>query len=74
MNKFTAANSDIQPRIESFIPIFQNKDYILEVKSTIEKNITQHGGYMIDEWQYVDKRQIPIDIRSHIRFKSTDEQ
>ncbi len=29
---------------------------------------------MIDEWQYVDKRQIPIDIRSHIRFKSTDEQ
>lgn len=46
----------------------------LGIKSTIEKNITQHGGYMIDEWQYVDKRQIPIDIRSHIRFKSMDEQ
>ena len=53
-----------------------NEDLILElgIKSTIEKNITRHGGYMIDGWQYVDTRQIPIDIRSHIRFKFTDEQ
>ena len=53
-----------------------NDDLILElgIKSTIEENITRHGGYMIDGWQYVDTRQIPIDIRSHICFKFTDEQ
>ena len=53
-----------------------NEDLILElgIKSTIEENITRHGGYMIDGWQYVDTRQIPIDIRSHICFKFTDEQ
>ena len=56
--------------------MFSDDDLILElgIKSTIEKNITRHGGYMIDGWQYVDTRQIPIDIRSHIRFKFTDEQ
>ena len=35
----------------------------------IEENIERHGGYMIDEWQYVDARQIPMDIRSRVRFK-----
>ena len=24
---------------------------------------------MIDEWQFVDSRQVPIDIRSRVRFK-----
>ena len=43
--------------------------YQLGIKGAIEKNIEQHGGYMIDEWLYVDARQIPIDIRAHVRFK-----
>ena len=33
----------------------------------IEENIKRHGGYMIDEWQYVDARQVPQDIRSRVR-------
>ncbi|MBQ9310122.1 MAG: hypothetical protein IJ222_04580 [Bacteroidales bacterium] len=40
----------------------------LGIKEDIEQNIERHGGYMIDEWQYVDSRQIPTDIRSRIRF------
>lgn len=43
--------------------------YQLEIKEAIEENIKQHGGYMIDEWQYVDARQIPMDIRSRVRFE-----
>ena len=43
--------------------------YQLEIKTAIEENIKQHGGYMIDEWQYVDARQVPMDIRSRVRFK-----
>ena len=43
--------------------------YDLGIKSLIEKSIECHGGYMIDEWQYVDKRQTPMDIRSRVRFK-----
>ena len=41
----------------------------LGIKNAVEKNIKRHGGYMIDEWQYVDARQIPMDIRSRVRFK-----
>ena len=43
--------------------------YRLGIMEAIEKNIKQHGGYMIDEWQYVDARQVPQDIRSRVRFK-----
>lgn len=42
--------------------------YNLGIKDAIEDNIVRHGGYMIDEWQFVDSRQIPFDIRSRIRF------
>lgn len=42
--------------------------YKLGIKKAIEDNIARHGGYMIDEWQFVDSRQIPLDIRSRIRF------
>ena len=41
----------------------------LDIKDAIEENIEQHGGYMIDAWQYVDARQVPMDIRSRVRFK-----
>lgn len=44
----------------------------LGIKADIEENIERHGGYMIDEWQYVDARQVPMDIRSRIRFKQKD--
>ena len=43
--------------------------YRLGIMEAIEENIKQHGGYMIDEWQYVDARQVPQDIRSRVRFK-----
>jgi hypothetical protein len=43
--------------------------YDLGLMNAIEKNIKAHGGYMIDEWQYVDARQVPMDIRSRVRFK-----
>ena len=43
--------------------------YDLHIMEAIEENIERHGGYMIDEWQYVDARQIPMDIRSRVRFK-----
>ena len=42
----------------------------LDIKEAVEENIDRHGGYMIDEWQYVDGRQVPMDIRSRVRFKS----
>ena len=43
--------------------------YELGLMKAIEKSIEQHGGYMIDEWQFVDARQVPMDIRSRVRFK-----
>ena len=43
--------------------------YRLGIMEAIEENIKQHGGYMIDEWQYVDARQVPQDIRSRVRFR-----
>ena len=43
--------------------------YELGIMKAIEESIEQHGGYMIDEWQFVDARQIPMDIRSRVRFK-----
>ena len=44
-------------------------DLMYPIKDAVEKNIKRHGGYMIDEWQYVDCRQVPTDIRSRVRFK-----
>lgn len=35
----------------------------LGIKEALEENIQSHGGYMIDEWQFVDRRQCPTDLR-----------
>ena len=43
--------------------------YDLGIMEAIEENIEQHGGYMIDQWQFVDTRQVPQDIRSRVRFR-----
>lgn len=40
------------------------------IKEALEKNIEAHDGYMIDEWQFVDKRQQPIDLRSQVKLES----
>ena len=48
--------------------------YKLEIKKAIEDNIVRNGGYMIDEWLFVDSRQIPIDIRSRICFNIGENQ
>lgn len=47
----------------------QTEDLIRPYKEDIEANIERHGGYMIDEWQFVDQRQTPINIMSRVRFK-----
>ena len=48
--------------------------YKLDIKEAIEDNIVRNGGYMIDEWLFVDSRQIPIDIRSRICFNIGENQ
>ena len=44
-------------------------DLMYSIKDAVELNIKCNGGYMIDEWQFVDSRQVPTDVRSRIRFK-----
>ena len=44
-------------------------DLMYPIKDAVELNIKCNGGYMIDEWQFVDRRQVPTDIRSRVRFK-----
>ena len=44
-------------------------DLMLPIKDAVELNIKCNGGYMIDEWRFVDSRQVPTDIRSRVRFK-----
>ena len=39
------------------------------IRDKIEANIKAHGGYMIDEWRFVDSRQTPLDIRTRVRFR-----
>ena len=48
-------------------------DLMYSIKDAVELNIKCNGGYMIDEWQFVDSRQVPMDIRSRVRFKLEDE-
>lgn len=43
-------------------------DLMYPIKDAVEKNIERHGGYMIDEWQYVYGQQAPKDIRCRVRF------
>ena len=48
-------------------------DLMYSIKDAVELNIKCNGGYMIDEWQFVDSRQVPMDIRSRVRFKLENE-
>ena len=43
-------------------------DLMYPIKDAVELNIKCNGGYMIDEWRFVDSRQVPMDIRSRVRF------
>ena len=53
---------------------FKRTDELMyPIKDAVEKNIERHGGYMIDEWQYVYKDQAPTDIRYRVRFKMEEE-
>ncbi len=45
------------------------EDLFRRIKDKVEANIEAHGGYMIDEWRFVDARQEPTDIRFRVRFK-----
>ena len=38
------------------------------IKEKLEENIERYGGYMIDNWQFVDERQSPMDLRSKVKF------
>ena len=44
------------------------EDLFRPIKRKLEANIEAHGGYMIDEWRFVDERQVPMDLRSCVRF------
>ncbi len=44
------------------------------IKDDVEKNIERHGGYMIDEWQYVYRQQAPRDIRNLVRFQMEEKK
>lgn len=48
-------------------------DLMYPIKDAVELNIRCNGGYMIDEWRFVDSRQVPTDIRSRVRFKLEDD-
>ena len=53
---------------------FKRTDELMyPIKDAVEKNIERHGGYMIDEWQYVYKDQAPTDIRYRVRFKMEED-
>ncbi len=50
---------------------FKSTDELMyPIKDAVEKNIERHGGYMIDEWQYVYGQQPPRDIRYLVRFQT----
>lgn len=47
--------------------------YMLGIKEDLEDNIENCGGYMIDEWMFVDGRQVPMDLRSVVHLVPDDE-
>jgi TPR repeat protein len=49
---------------------FRTSEELIEpFKDAAEKNIERNGGYMTDEWQFVDHRQQPIHLLSRLRFE-----
>lgn len=54
---------------------FKSTDELMyPIKDDVEKNIKRHGGFMIDEWQYVYRQQAPRDIRYLVRFQMEDKK
>lgn len=45
------------------------EDNLWELMEYIEENIERNGGYMIDEWQFVDEKQQLKDVRNCVRLK-----
>ena len=41
---------------------YDTEDVIRPLLDMIEENIERHGGYMIDEWQFVDKEQNLMNV------------
>ncbi len=49
---------------------FRTSEELIEpFKDAAEENIERNGGYMIDEWQFVDHRQQPMHLLSRLRFE-----
>lgn len=48
------------------------EDTLYQWYDEMEANIERNGGYMIDEWQYVDSAQNVMDLRSHVRIELAD--
>ena len=49
---------------------FRTSEELIEpFKDAAEENIERNGGYMIDEWQFVDYRQQPMHLLSRLRFE-----
>jgi hypothetical protein len=45
------------------------REVVGEFMDAIEANIEAHGGYMIDEWMFVDERQEPMHVLNHVKLK-----
>ncbi|MBR1788745.1 MAG: hypothetical protein IJ762_06115 [Bacteroidaceae bacterium] len=51
---------------------YDTEDEIRPFLDMIEENIERHGGYMIDEWQFVDKTQKLMNVLSVVRLTLED--
>lgn len=49
------------------------EDELYQWMDEIEENIKRNGGYMIDEWQFVDAEQNLMDVRGCVHLKLADD-
>lgn len=50
----------------------KTEDQLCKWYKEMEDNVKRSGGYMIDEWQYVDANQQVMDLRGHVKLKLED--
>ncbi len=52
---------------------FDTMDTVRDFLDIIEENIERNGGYMIDEWQFVDKEQNLMNVLNVVRLTTSEE-
>ncbi len=45
---------------------FDTEDELYKFMDSVEENVERNGGYMIDQWQFVDAAQNLYDARSRV--------